>query len=87
MKNNKMGNVINVYAPKLNDTLHDDGSKTYETCNYGYLTIKNPVLVRLIDKQISIDGFGWYYMDAIQKFVDAGEDIFNELEIALKILD
>lgn len=87
MKNNKMGNVINIYAPKLNDTLHTDGSKTYETCNYGYLTIKNPELVKLIEEQISIDGFGWYYVDAIQKFVDSGKDIYNEYKIALVILD
>ena len=70
MKNIKKVNVINIYAPKLKDTLHADGSKTYETCNYGYLTIKNPELVKLIEVQISIDGFGWFYLDAIQKLVD-----------------
>ena len=87
MKNNTKGNLINSYAPKLKDTLHADGSKTYETWNYGYLTIKNPVIVKLIEKQLSINGFGWYYMDAIQKFVDEGKDIYNEFEIAIRILD
>ena len=87
MKNIKKVNVINIYAPKLKDTLHADGSKTYETCNNGYLTIKNPELIKLLEEQLSMDGYGWYYVDAIQKFVDAGKDIYNEYEIALRILD
>lgn len=86
-KKSKIDAAITIHAPILNDTLHADGSKTYDTCNYGFITIKNPEFVKLIEKQINIDGFGWYYMEAIQKFVDAGKDIYNEYENALKVLD
>ena len=34
----------------FNDIKYEDGSKTYETLNYGYITISNPMLVDLIDK-------------------------------------
>ena len=76
-----------VYAPNLNDTLHSDGSKTYETCNYGFITIKNPALVKLIEQQIRINGNGWFYMEALIKFKNSGLDIFNEIEDAMRILD
>jgi hypothetical protein len=40
MKNIKTCMVITMHMPKLNRNLHADGSKTYETYNYGYLNIK-----------------------------------------------
>ena len=83
----KFDAVYTVHAPELKDTLHSDGSKTFETCNYGYITIKNPALVNLIDQQISIDGFGYYYIDPIMNFKDSGQDIYNEYENAFRILD
>lgn len=87
MKNLKFDKVFTVHPPKLNDTLHADGSKTYETCNYGYITIKNPALVIFLEQQIAIDGYGYYYIEALMKFKDSGQDIYDEIENVLRILD
>ncbi|NPD44659.1 hypothetical protein [Lentimicrobium sp. S6] len=88
MKNRKNSTpVFNVNPPKLKDTLHANGSKTYQTCYYGFITIKNPAFVKLLDQQINLDGFGFYYVGAIQNFVDTGQDIYNEYRNVLRILD
>lgn len=87
MKKFNKKNVYTVYAPKFNDTLHADGSKTYETCNYGFITIKNPNFVNLIKQQIKIDGSGWYYMDTLIRFKDSVQDIYDEFQNAMRILD
>ena len=42
------GNV-NEFNYTLNDIEYDDGSKLYETCNYGKILVKDKKLVKLID--------------------------------------
>jgi hypothetical protein len=69
------------------DTLHPNGSKTYETFNYGYITIYNPKLVDLIEKQLSINGGGFFYAPALQQFVNDGKDKHNEIHNAFRVLD
>ena len=71
----------------FNDTLHVDGSKTYQTFNYGYQTIKNPELVKLIEHALKVDGTGFYYAADLQNFVDSGKDIYNEIVKALRVLN
>ena len=71
----------------FNDTLHADGSKTYETLNYGYITIENPSLVKEIENILAGNHQGWSYLPILQKFVDDGLDTRNEISKAIKILD
>lgn len=75
----------NTYSFK--DVQHADGSKTYQTFNYGYQTIKNPELVKLIEHALKVDGTGFFYAADLQNFVDSGKDIYNEIVKALRVLN
>lgn len=71
----------------LKDTLHSDGSKTYETLNYGFILISNPEFVKLIEKILKQNHTGWSYVPQILKYVNEGKDINKEYRKVLKILD
>ncbi len=71
----------------FNDTLHSDGSKTYETHNRGYITIRNPKLVQEIEKILNGNHMGWSYMPTLLRFVDNELDTYNEIQKAITILD
>jgi hypothetical protein len=72
---------------KFNDTVHKDGSKTYETFNYGFITIRNIKLVALIETLLKTNGTGFFYVRDLQKFVDDGNDSLNEIQKAMRVLD
>jgi len=72
---------------QFKDVLHPNGSKTYETHNYGFITIQNPALVNLIEKLLLTGGTGFFYLKYLQEFVDDGRDSYNEIQKAVRILD
>jgi len=76
-----------VAISKLKDTLHADGSKTYETFNRGFITIINQAFVRLIETILANDMCGFSYVGLVQKFVDDGFDTENEVMNVLSVLD
>lgn len=71
----------------FNDTLHEDGSKTYETLHNGYITIKNPEFVSLIEDLLKKDMRGYSYIPYIMKFIKDDKDIYNEYKNVLRVLD
>lgn len=85
--NNKYSKLFTIKATEFNDTLHEDGSKTYETIGFGYITILNPELVYLIEELIKTGRTGYFYVPYLERFKNLGLDIYNEFDKAMIVLD
>lgn len=86
-KNTQPKNKQQMKANAFNDTLHPDGSKTYQTLYRGYITIENPEFVKEIESILEGNYTGWGYMPRLEKFVSEGKDVYNEFQKVVFILD
>jgi len=56
----------------FNDILHKDGSKSYQNIRGGYITIKRPEVVELVERILSQNFTGWAYAPSVEEALESG---------------
>jgi hypothetical protein len=69
--------VQSIPYPGINDIIHPDGSKTYDTCR-GPITIQRKVVVDFVEGILSSNFVGWGYMPLLDQA--KGEGIITREE-------
>lgn len=72
--------------PTINDAIHADGSKTYDTCR-GLITIERKVVVDFIENILASNYIGWGYMPLLDKASGEGRITREEYLKICNILD
>jgi hypothetical protein len=67
------------------DVVHKDGSKTYQTLNYGRITIKQPELIKIIDEYC--ETCNQRIFEFLQKKLDKKEYSQQLVNDVLRIID
>ena len=83
-----MKNFTAFLQPSLpKDINHKDGSKSYGNINGGYITIKRPEVVVIVDSILDKDYRGWSYMPILIKLREDEIVTLEEFSQIMRILD
>ena len=88
LKKHKMLNsqkIISDYGFK--DITHEDGSKSYENMDGGYITIKRQEVVEFVERILAQNFIGWAYASTVREALENGFITDEESRQIYRILD